>query len=328
MFSTPLFASYSDAGPNPSGNPANYAGMDNFTIDGSSYDPYWKGVGVDSQWTSEGVNDQIDGKMIAVPPRYSKNWQIEYPLGALLFGSPAPFDDLTNRAKRVGRHRIFRNIDAMELLTPEQMNYHLAHMWAKDASFRKKSLMELFNEWRLIGVSISPSGKNGNDVPEDFERKRVSDERVIVYRPFADEKVVSYWGPVPSGNDHPYLFLVLKMVLNSANRWTYKLSESGDDRRDVEFDPQTITHVPQWVAVASEYARSPAEKDLEYSYFDETKQMCKGKGLFVRVGRLILNPEHRPGLNVSNGNGLVIQDMQSSASLRRLDVMVDVREVL
>lgn len=328
MFSTPLFAPYSDAGPNPNGNPANYAGVDNFTVDGSSYDPYWKGVGVDNQWTSEGVNDQIDGKLITVPPRYSKNWQVEYPIGALLFGSPAAFDDLASRATRVGRRPIFRNIDRMELLTPEQMNYHLAHKWLNDANTRKMSLLEMFNAWRLIGVNISPNNKINNGLPNGDDLKYLGEERVIDYRPFADEKVVNYWGSGPAGNDHPYLFLVLKMVRPEGHSWTFKLNQTGDDVRTEKFDSIITKYAPQWVAVASEYARSPAEKDLEYEYLDENGAKRMGRGLFVRVGRLIQNPEHQPGVNISVGNCTDIRDMQSSASRRRLDVMVDVREVL
>lgn len=327
MFSTPLRVSYSDAGSVPNGNPAYYAGMDNFTVDGSSYDPYWKGVGVDTQWTSEGVNDQIEGKLIVVPPRHSKHWQVQYPLGSLLFSSSVPFDELRKNTARLGRRSVFRSIDRVEALTPEQLNYHLAKTWFDTAVNNRPTIDEIYKSWRLAGANITPPETKRGDGMHDYDPSRLGEERVIAYRPFADEKVVNYWGMWSSGNDHPYLFLVLKMVRITNNTILYQLGQNGDENARV--NANTDSYYPQWVAVASDYARTPPKEALEYEYVDpKTSMKVKMKGRCVRVGRMIKNPEYQGSTNAPAIRELEVRDMLTSANRYRIDVMLDIREIL
>lgn len=352
MLPTARFVPGADSGPNPNPNPAYYSGMNNFSVDGSSYNPLFNGVGVDQNWTSEGVNDQIEGKVIAVQPRYNKQWQVEYPIGCLLFGSADCFELQVKRNESRGRKHLFRGIDRMEVFTPEQLNYHI-HMVCLDDTVPadNKTIDVIFRTWRLMGVNISPV------VTSDAEfksyqtlNKRVGEERVLVYRPFADEKVVNYWGSEVSGQHKPYLFMVLKPYKVEAHaKKRYILNYTGDDVR-VPAAPDkrlgsarsaaassssstpspAILSIPRWTAVAGNNPIRPDDADLEYE--EELTDpnggppvVIKKKGYYVRVGRVIRNPDHQ---KTSLSHAIPeLWDMNATASCQRLDVMVNIREV-
>lgn len=343
MLPTPRFIPGADSGPTPNPDPIYYDGMNNFSVDGSRYDPMFKGVGVDQNWTSEGVNDQIEGKVVVVQPRYNRQWQVEYPVGCLLFGSADCFEDQVKRNQGQGRKNLFRGIDRMEVFTPEQLNYHL-HMVTLDPTVgdKDKTIDAVFAKWRLLGVNITPAVTSAAEfVSYQAFNKRIGEERVLVYRPFADEKVINYWGNGFSGQYKPYLFMVLKLHrVESHDKSGYVLNYRGDDTRVPEAPDahnsagkaaqKPLMYIPRWTAVTGSNAICPSDEDLEYEEVIEEPKgkppiTVKKKGYYIRVGRVIRNPDYQKTSLSSTIH--LLRDMNATTNCQRLDVMLNVREV-
>lgn len=306
------------------------------SVDGSSYNPMNANNvdGANDTFTSEGVNDSIDVKVIAVPPKQDRSWHYKYPEGAILFGTTAEFQKDMAHAQIRGRAHFFRQIDCMETFTPEQMCYQIHLDWINGeinaADHPQRILTQLYEKYHCLGVNTLPP-EDSHGVKDSVATRRLGNDRVLNIRIAADDRVLNYWGSKVGGSTNCYLFFVLRFVEVQSlrkNTISYTLSRDGTDVRTVDLFQRTsngtvtntrMEYLPRWEAVCSENPRCPNDEDLYYMY-----EGVRLRGKFVRVGRCVVNKEFQQ--NPHGSRVTEINDMMLTSNISLIDVLVRIND--
>ncbi len=308
---------------------ADYPGMGYENVDPTNATGWDENNAVGSQasWTSDGVNDVIDHKLVVAPPKWNKNWLNDYPLCSVLFAKPLDVD--LGMDEYDTYERAYRPLDTVTMLTPEQMNYVLA-LQRLDGMQERKSLYEIYQEWKVIGVNTT-----GPAVSPD-QTKRVGDERVLNCRPRTAFKVLNYFGDNHSGVKRPYCFWVLKeayvpnqtstFVLDAAGKERIVLENRATDKSGKPTETQ-VKYFPRWTAVTSNNRHAPSMDDLRYHILEDGK-VTDHYGFFVYMGRTVRNMEVASSLDRQDtrppSHEMDMLDMRSTCMGLKMDMLLDV----
>jgi hypothetical protein len=311
---------------------SSFGGMNNRSTDGSKYQPMdvTNTVGADGNWASGHVNGDIEVKVVAVPPKHGRQWLNNYPQHSLLFGTTSTFQEDIKALKARAREHIFRQIDCMELHTPEQMNYVMHIEWANTPVDKRPTMDELFRKWRCVGVLTDPPVNSTSMAGT----KRIGQDRVLNFYQTCDNHVVNYWGPGVSGTKDSYVYWVLRLEpvsrLSVNNPFpTYILSRDGTDVRTEDWcfkegsgaltNRTVMDYIPRWVPVSSSHPKCPNESDLMYDYHGVP---CVAN--YISVGRLVVNTQFNEAFTKKALSRM--EDMSSTCSLAQVDILVRLNE--
>jgi len=262
-----------------------------------------------NEWSSQGVNEEIDLSFFITQPQYSDRWIYDYPLGAFMFG----------RSNLARSKYIIKPIQTLELYTPEQLNYHLHSEALKRGTKSPRLLLfDIFNEYSPVGKNTTPPCN-----PENSDRQYIGEERKMNFNPRADTKMVNYWGNCVSGRVNPTLGFVLKEIPLTEQGITYSLSPSDNDRRqlgNVCADGTILDRIPQWSAFASDMRTRPNHEQLKYQIMDG--KLRNKLGYFVYVGKCVLNYEYSPTARKASctADCAPVVNMTDSSAMHRIDV--------
>ena len=328
---------------------SDYGGMNIMSVDGSRADPMSDNlVGINENWTSEGVNESIEVKFFTVPPKLCPRWSNEYPEGCILFGCAAQLvADFKKNATR-GRQYYIRGMDLLEMLTPQQLNMHLHLLWKNLPNMQNEpTLQQLLLTWRCLGQNVAPPTDSHGKL-DSYQNKRLGEERAIPVRPLGDCKITNYWGKMVSGTQNCFLYFVLKFVPVTTSQITYVLNEAGTDVQTISTyengrkDPQTrvlplngkkMEYVPKLVPVCCNNPNSPSDEELSYDWiiYDEARVNCttiKRRGEFIRVGQCVQNRAFDPTIPRQAMGELIDMSLDAAPILPHIDVMVNIRDSL
>jgi hypothetical protein len=326
-----------------------------------------KVIGSRGTATTDGVNDDLDCKLLIIPAEFPANNTLSdrIPCDSLVFGrnfrfhAPEyrPNQQVTDFVMRQGGQRyLMKEHERLQVATPEHLNaiLHRDALHNIRADHHERSLEKIFKEWQPIGIMVTPSVKKEN------QEGRQTTERVVNLRPITDGKVINHgWADNVNGDLNAHLHIVLQyadigpsttyFVEQSLDAPAITLSDQVMDQTLAEDDAEEfintcgenlnedeIAQVRRYFSKVTFVPRLVAmysqSKHLplsakKYTVTTTSGRKIEGVGMEMYIGRCTANPAFDKRSMVQNTNGSMM-NIGKAMALPRLDVLVNVNNTL